>query len=351
MERSVRIVLVGLGNVGRRFAGILADKGEAVRRRFGLELRLVGAADSRGTAYDPGGLDPQIVVRIKSESRSIFTYPRVGRPGGTALDLVGTAQADLLCEASPANLSRGGEPGLSCVRAALARGMHVVTPNKGPIVLAYRELSQLACDRSISLRFDGTVAGGLPALYLGMRDLRGAEISRIEAVPNLSTGLVLDRLAAGIPWGEALERGRAEGQLEGDATWDVDGWDAAAKLVILANAVLGVPARLEDVARTGITGVSPSAVREEARLGNTIRLVALAERRDDGTYNLSVAPRSLSREHPLGRLGSRGRGVIYSTDIYGTIVATIEELDPLPSAATMLRDILDIYMRDENLEY
>jgi homoserine dehydrogenase len=345
-ERSVRIVLVGLGNLGRRFAGILADKSSDVRRRYGLDLLLVGVADSRGTAYEPRGLDPALVARIKSANRPIHEYPQAGRRGSAALDLVQHAQADLLCEASPVNLSSGGDPGLSCIRAALARGMHVVTPNKGPIVLAYRELVLLAKERGVSLRFDGTVAGGLPALYLGMRDLRGALILRVEAVPNLSTGLILDQLALGISWDEALARGRAEGQLEADPTWDLDGWDAAAKLVILANAVLDVPASLQDVARTGITGVSLADIQEEARRGNTFRLVALAERCPDGSYHLSVAPRPLSLVHPLGRLGSRGMGIVYSTDIYGTIVATIEEPNPLPSAATMLRDILDIYVHD-----
>ncbi len=339
--------MVGLGNLGRRFAELLIAKGDFVRCRFGLDLRLVGAADSHGAACDPDGLDPRIVVRIKSERGSIGAYPAAGRMGLGAVDLVRSVDADLLCEASPVNLGAGGEPGLSCARIALERGMHVVTPNKGPIVLAYRELVGLAKEKGVSLRFDGTVAGGLPALYLGMRDLRGAEVSRIEAVPNLVTGFILDRLAAGASWEAALSEARAEGQLESDPTWDLDGWDAAAKLVILANAVLHVPARLEDVDRRGIAGVSPDDVRREARQGRTIRLVALAERLLDGTYSLSVTPRPLSSDHPLGRLGSRGMGIVYSTDIYGTIAATIEETTPLPSAATILRDLLDIYVPGE----
>jgi len=340
----VRIVLVGLGNLGRRFVGILAERGDAVRRRFGLDLRLVGAADSRGTAYDPRGLDARLVERTKRDGLSISGYPSAGVPDRPALDLVREAEADLLCEASPVNLRKGGEPGLSCVRAALARGLHVVTSNKGPIVLAYAELTALAQKKRVSLRFDGTVAGGLPALYLGMRDLRGAVISRIEAVPNLSTGLFLDRLAAGTSWDEALALGHAEGQLEEDPAWDLEGWDAAAKLAILANAVLGVPARLEDIARTGIGGISPSDVRKEARRGRTIRLLALADRKEEGTYALSVAPCALPRDHPLGRLGPHGMGIVYWTDLFGRIAATIEESDPLPSAATLLRDILDIYV-------
>jgi homoserine dehydrogenase len=221
--------------------------------------------------------------------------------------------------------------------------MHVVTPNKGPLVLAYRELHDLAAAQGVHLRFDGTVAGGLPAVYIGQRDLRGAVVHRLEAVPNLVTGYIMDLLTGGLPWEEALESARQQGVLEADASWDLDGWDAAAKLVILANAALGVPARLEDVAITGITGLEPDALRAARDQGQRYRLLARADRSTDGRYALSVAPTPLSPDRPLGRLGQKQMGVVFHTDIYGTISAVIDEPDPIPSAATMLRDLLDIY--------
>ena len=228
---------------------------------------------------------------------------------------------------------------------ALSRRMHVVTPNKGPLVLAYRELHDLAAGHDVQLRFDGTVAGGLPALNIGVRDLRGAEIRRIEAVPNLVTGYVMDLLADGVGWEEALDRARQEGVLEGDGSWDLEGWDAAAKLVILANAVLGVPAMLEDVVVTGIAELGADRLRSARDQGLRYRLLASALRSADGGYALAVGPTPLSRDHPLGNLGSKQMGVLYETDIYGTLTACIEEVTPVPSAATMLRDVLDIYIR------
>jgi homoserine dehydrogenase len=341
MAHEVRLVLVGLGNLGRRFCRILADKARFLEERYRLRLVLVGAADSRGTAHSPGGLDPALIARIKEEGGSVRDYPGAGSPG-TALELVKACEAEVLCEATPVNLDAGAEPGLSVIREALSRGMHVVTPNKGPIVLAYRELSELARKQGVELRFDGTVAGGLPALYLGARDLRGAEIKMVEAVPNLVTGYILDLLAEGLNWEEALTRARKEGALEADPSFDLDGWDAAAKLVILANHVLGYPARLEDVEREGIRGVDPEEVRRARERGGLVRLVARAKRRDGG-YRLTVRPEEIPPGHLLSVLGRKGMGVVYHTDIYGTISATIREEDPVPSAATMLRDILDIY--------
>ena len=341
--QTVRFLLIGLGNLGRRLCEVLSDKDALLRSRYGLALRLVGAADSRGAAYDPAGLDVAKVAQLKREGGTIAAYPGAGRRGWPAADLVATAQAGLLLEASPVNLAQGAEPGLTCIRTALKRGMHVATPNKGPLVVAYRELHELADAHGAQLRFDGTVAGGLPAINIGRRDMRGAVIHRLEAVPNLSTGYFIDLLADGFSWDEALARARQTGALEGDGSWDLEGWDGAAKLVILANAVLDYPARMEDVALTGVTGLSADALQAARERGERYRLLARAERDADGAYTLSVAPAPLPPDHPLGRLGRKQMGVVFETDIYGVITAIIDEPDPVPSAATMLRDVLDIY--------
>ncbi len=342
--RTVRCVLMGLGNLGWRFCEVLERKASLLREQYGLQVVMVGVADSKGAAYSAEGLDLATIVQIKRNGGSIGTYPGVGTPGRTALDLVEHAEADLLFDASPVNWEKGAEPGLSCIRAALTRGMHVVTPNKGPIVLAYRELKALAAEHGVKLRFDGTVAGGLPVLYLGQRDLRGAVISRMEAVPNLVTGFVMDLLASGASWEAAMARGYQEGVLEGDGAWDLEGYDATAKLVILANAVLNYPARMEDVERHGIVGIDPEELRAVRDAGKRMRLVVRAELRPEGGYALSVAPTALAPEHPLGRLGQKQMGIVYTTDIYGTVTAIIDEPDPIPSSATMLRDFLDIYV-------
>jgi len=345
--REVRCVLVGLGNLGRRFCEIMIEKDHLLRERYGLALRLVGAADSRGAAYDEEGLRLPTLVKLKRDGLSAGQYPGRGRLGWQAVDLVSSVDADILLEASPVNLAQGGEPGLSCVRTALKKGMHVATANKGPLVLAFSELHELARVHGVKLRYDGTVAGGLAAINYGCRDLRGAVIHRIEAVPNLVTGYIMDMLAEGTPWQEAIETARAEGVLEADASWDLDGWDAAAKLVILANAVLGTTFKLGDVERVGIHDVSVEALREAVAHGERYRLVARAERLRDGHYVLSVKPVALAPIHPLGSLGRKQMGVVYATDIFGTVTLVINEPDPIPSSATLLRDLLEIYLGDD----
>ena len=212
-------------------------------------------------------------------------------------------------------------------------------------MLAYRELRELAEKNEVSLRFDGTVAGGLPALALGMRDLRGATIERIDAVPNLTTGFVLDLLRAGAEWPDAIQQAREAGALEGDGAWDLDGWDAAAKLAILAQAVLDVEVDLRSIPLEGIRNVDLEALRSSDR---PMRLLATAILQRDGSYRLNVAPTELSSNHPLAGLGSKQMGITYQTDLFGTITSIIEEPTPVPSAATMLRDLLDIHLKERS---
>jgi homoserine dehydrogenase len=340
--QKVRFLLIGVGNVGWRFLELLAHKRDTLRDRLGLELILTGAADTSGVAACTTGLDPQQVVQLKTEGQGVAAYPRWGQPGGSALEMVQTAEADLLLEASPANL-KDGQPGLSCIEAALSGGMHVVTANKAPLVLAFPHLLDLARTHDVRLCFDATVAGGLPAVNLGQRDLAAAEIHRLEGILNLTTNYILTRMAQdGLSYDEALAHAQAAGHAEADPRLDVEGWDAANKLVILAHSVLGYAATLADVAVEGITHVTAETLRQAAAEGKRVKLVATAER-DGDRYRLSVRPTWLDPDHPLAQLGPKQMGIVYYTDISGVISAAIVEETPVPTASAMLRDVIDIY--------
>jgi homoserine dehydrogenase len=164
-------------------------------------------------------------------------------------------------------------------------------------------------------------------------------------VPNLTTGFVLDRLAAGVAWNDAVEQARDAGALEGDGVWDLDGWDAAAKIAILALSVLDIDVNLNDVPRKGIRNIDLDWLKTESESG-LVRLLASAVRQPDGGYTLNVEPVALPLDHPLGRLGSNQMGISYETDLYGTITSIIDEQTPLPSASSMLRDLLNIFVSE-----
>ena len=350
--RVVRYLLVGAGNVGRRFLELTVVKAETLRR-LGLVLIPVGVADSSGFAVNSEGLDPRRIVALKVAGQGVAEYPGRGRRGIDALQMVRSAvtpsPADgrtgagpgLLIDASPANMV-DGQPGLGCIEAALQAGLHVVTANKAPLVLAFPRLEALARDRGVRLGFDATVAGGLPAVNLGQRDLATASISRLEGVLNLTTNYILTRMADdGLTYDQALADAQAAGHAETDPRLDVEGWDAANKLVILAHSVLGQPATLADVEVEGILGVTPEMLRQAAAQDHRIKLLAVAEQRSGG-WHLSVAPLALDAGHALARLGPKQMGIVYHTDIGGELSATIVEDTPLPTAAAVLRDVVDI---------
>jgi homoserine dehydrogenase len=337
---EIKIVVVGLGNVGRRLLELLERKQDILSGSFGLNFVIVAAVDSGGGRLFPAGIAPKDLISLKTSRKSVAS-------GGERVDpieLMRSVDADMLVEQSPTNL-RTGEPGLGLIRAALERGINVVTANKGPLVLAYAELMETARKHGAKLLHSATVTGGLPTLNIGLRDLGACEITGFEGVVNATTNYILTRMTEGESFETALKHAQEVGHAEADPTLDVDGWDAANKLVIIANGVLGRPTRLDEVEVEGIRGVTAANLREARANGQVVKLVARAERVADGNgdFQFSVKPTRLDADHPLARVNADMMGVIYHTDINGTLFASIEERDPYPTAAAVLRDMINVY--------
>ena len=338
-----RLLLAGLGNVGRGFLQILRSQTALLRERYGVVYRVVGVADSSGIATAEEGFDPATIVGLKQRGGAVAHLPGA-RAGVSAVALIESAEADAVLEATPVDL-RTGQPGLDITRAALRRGMAVVLANKGPLALAWAELSKLSDLGTVSappLRFSACVGGAMPTINLGVRDLAGARILRVEAVLNGTTQYILRAMEAGRDYAEVLAEAQGRGLTETDPSLDVDGWDAANKLVILANAVLRQPTTLADVRVEGIAGLTADALRGAAARGERIVLLCLAEANGAGRFRLSVGPAPLPLDHPLARMDGDEMGVVYHTDIAGRASATSAERDAVPTAAAMLRDLLEI---------
>jgi homoserine dehydrogenase len=346
--KTSRFVQVGVGNIGQRFLQLLLEKQRSLEYRYGMQLVLVAVADSQGAALDSAGLDIAHVLSLKQAGASVSSYPDQGVRGLSPAQTLEQADADLLIELSPTNL-KDGEPGLSVLSWALRHGMDVVTANKGPLVLAYQRLSALAAENGRSLLFSGAVAGGLPTVNIGRRDLAGAKVLRVEGIFNTTTNYILLRMQEdGLSFEDALAEAQQAGVAEADPTLDIDGWDASNKLVILANSVLGMPASLSDVSVQGIRGISSDDLLRAKAEGRAIKLLVTAEldaeRSSTGGeppyYRLAVRPTELSLEHPLARLSRWQMGVVYSTDIMGQIVAIIEDEGTTATAGAVLRDVI-----------
>jgi homoserine dehydrogenase len=189
------------------------------------------------------------------------------------------------------------------------------------------------------------VTGGLPTLNIGLRDLGTCEFTGFEGVVNATTNYILTMMSEGQSFDGALKHAQDVGHAEADPSLDVDGWDAANKLVIIANAVLRRPTQLADVNVQGIRGVTQDELSDARERGQVIKLVASARPvyGGEGDFALSVQPERLDSKHALARLGPDMMGIVYHTDINGSILALIEERDPYPTAAAVLRDMVNVF--------
>ncbi len=340
--RTYRAVLMGFGNVGRAVAELLLERGEDVARERGVAVSLVLVADSSGAAADPAGLDVRRLLDTKARTGRVHDHPggQEGMGGVAAIESAAALGADLLLEASPTSV-RTGEPGLAHIRAALARGMHVVNANKGPLVVAYHELMDLARAHGVTLRNAGTVGAPTPALELIDYALHGARVEAIEAIPNGTTNYILTLMEAGHTMEDGIAAAQDAGIAETDPTLDIEGWDSAAKILILASAAMGARAGLDDIAVEGIGEVTTAELVQMRQEGLALKLLATARRGPDG-IELAVAPTPLPLDHPLARLRNAGMGVLLRTDLLGDLFVSTDGDSPLGTAQSMLRDVVNI---------
>jgi homoserine dehydrogenase len=335
---EIRTALIGVGAVNRSFLEILMRKAERLQAQYGLSFRIVLAADSSGVIRRTAGFDPQELYQFKRNGGRLNTLPEV--VNAPLPQVLQETECDLVLEASPVNL-KDGEPGLSVTRTALACGMNVVLANKGPLVLAFRELHELAAQKKAGLAYSATVCGALPVINIGQRDLIAADIIMLRGIFNSTSNFILAEMNSGRSFADALAEAQRRGIAEADPSLDVEGWDTANKLVIIANSMLGIHTTLHDVQVTGITGITTAQLQAEAQHGRTIKLVATAQRTSQG-YHLTVAPTTLDQRDFLGSCSGWEMGIEIHSDLYGKLYHKIWEDSPLPTASAMLRDAVNL---------
>ena len=263
--------------------------------------------------------------------------------GWSALKTIQESNADAILELSYTDL-KTGQPALEHLRAALNAKKHVVTTNKGPIALAYQELRALAQAQGVELGVEGTVMSGTPTLRLGLELLMGANIHKVQGILNGTTNYILTRMEAGLAYADALAEAQAKGYAEADPTGDVEGHDAAAKVVILANLLMGTQLTLADVDRTGITGITQADVQSAQAAGKRWKLIGTVEKTAEGVQ-ASVKPQELSLSHPLASVSNATNAITYSTQFMGDVTVIGAGAGRLETGYALVQDLLAIHRR------
>src|SRR5512139_3247469 len=300
---DVRIVVCGLGRVGQAFVNLLIQKGKDLQKRYDLNLKVVAAVDIGGAAVSPAGVPLEELMAHVKKGGKVEDMPGFGKKGLSGKEALSSIPAALLVETTPTNI-KDGEPGMTHLRTALTHGKHVVTAAKGPLVLRYRELKDLADKSKVKLMMSAATAAALPTLDVGLSCLAGTEVLNAEGILNGTTNYILTRMyEERTPYQDALAEAQKMGVAEPDPSLDVEGRDTANKILLIANEVLQAGLSLKDIPVEGITRVTPEDIQKARKEGKVIKLIGKAEKKD-GKVVASVAPMALPADHPLA--GVRG---------------------------------------------
>lgn len=337
---TYRLALVGFGNVGQGLAQIIRDQGDDIARQFGVQMTIVAVSDLlKGSTYNPDGLSPSALLDAVQQSG---TLKDVAAPyhGWDAMRTITESNADVLVELSYTDLE-SGEPAIGHIKQAIEKGRHIITTNKGPIALRYPHLNTLAREHGVEIGIEGTVMSGTPALRLGQELLAAANITRVQGIINGTTNYILSQMESGATYATALAEAQDKGYAEADPSGDVDGFDAAGKVVILANVLMGASITLGDVARQGITSLTPQDIATARSEGQRWKLIANAEKTDEGV-RASVQPTRLPVEHPLASVSGPTNAITFTTDLLGDVTLIGPGAGRLATGYAIVCDLLGI---------
>lgn len=330
------LALIGFGNVGKALVRLLVEKEGEIQADFGITYSVTGIyTHNHGSAIDPGGIDLEGALHC-DDLNSLSTLS----PCKDGLDFIRRVGADVLFENSPVNYDTG-QPATSHLQTALMNHMHAVTANKGPVVHAYRQLSDLAKTRGKRFLFESTVMDGCPIFSLFRESLPAARLERFDGILNSTTNMILSRMENGDSFEQAVAHCQEIGIAETDPSGDIDGWDAAIKVAALVNVLMGIPLKPQDVNRQGIRSIGRTEIDHALSLGKRWKLVCTAERVSPTQVSAKVSPQLVEPSSPLYLVEGTTSIVQFTTDVLGRLTILEENPGPHTTAYGCLADFLN----------
>ncbi|WP_420546588.1 homoserine dehydrogenase [Nitrosopumilus sp.] len=329
----MRIILCGFGVVGQSLVKLFDSRAEDLYAKYGLKPRVVAVFDSKGSAVDKSGLDFDKLVNTKKKFGTVKNYANV-KNKMTGVEILKNIEADVLIETTASNY-KDAEPGMTHITTAMKKGMHVISVNKGPLALAFPSLMELAIYNQVILKFSGTVGGGTPILDYAKNSLRGERITSFDGILNGTTNYILSNMTTGLTFEDALKDAKEKGYVEADESLDLDGLDAAAKLVILANWIMGIKVTMPDIDCTGIRKVTTEDIKRAAKKNCAVKLIASCNDK------LVVGPKEIPKDDPLCVNGTLN-AIAFTSEHSGTQTIIGRGAGGIETASSILRDLLDI---------
>lgn len=332
--KILRLALLGFGNAGQAFVQMLSEKHSEICQKYDTDVRISAAATGQhGSMVNADGMAPSDVLRLFQENAQ---FPDTV----TAMDIVEKADYDVLVELTPLNIHTG-QPAIDHIRGAFARNKHVVTANKGPIAWAYDELCRTAQEKGVCFFHETTVMDGTPVFNLYDETLPMTEVTEISGILNTTTNYILEELARGKAYDDILTEGRRLGFVEADASMDIEGYDAAAKITALVNVLMHAHLTPDQVDRKGIEDITAQDIRDAANRGKVIKLLCRAWR-ENGAVRTRVQPAEVSLTSLEATIDATSSLVSITTDLMGKL--SVVEHNPLiqQTAYGVFSDVLRV---------
>jgi homoserine dehydrogenase len=337
-----KLALIGFGTVGQGLCEILLSKSKELEEDYGFEWDVVAVSDiQKGAVYSPDGLDVKKLLSLAESGKSLEDHGGNVQTGWDALKTIRESNATIVCELSYTDI-KTGQPATDHCRAAFESGKHVVTSNKGPAALNYRELTTLAAQNGVRFMIEGTVMSGTPVINLARNELAGNRISAIKGILNGTTNFILTNMEAGRPYEEVLAEAQKLGYAEADPTADVEGFDALAKVTILANVLMGENLTPGDIPCKGISQITLDDIEKAKKAGKRWKLIGEIKREGD-KVSASVAPMMVDLTHPLAGVSGAVNAVTFTTDLMGDVTINGAGAGKTETGFSILVDILDIH--------
>ncbi len=329
------IGVIGFGGVGKAFIELL------IMKKDKIDIKVKYIIKSNGGIYNSNGINIEELIDFVNSGKSICEYSKWTDKDITINTIIKNRDVDTLVELTGTNIENG-EPGYTHIKLALENGINVVTGNKGPILLYYNELKDIAYNNNVQLGIGCTTGGALPSINGGLLDTAGAEILSIEGVLNGTSNYILKEMYdKKIEYSVALKEAQKMGIAEANPKLDVDGFDTASKILILANVLMGYRKSISDIYIKGISEITADEVNLSISKGEKIKLIGMVYK-EDNCIKCKVEPKSLKSTHPLYFVDGKNKGVYYKTDTLGDISIIGGASGTINSAASILRDIINI---------
>ncbi|KQO17923.1 homoserine dehydrogenase [Paenibacillus sp. Leaf72] len=341
---ELKIALLGFGVVGQGLAEILEEKSKALHSDTGFQAKIVAISDMmKGSLYHPDGLNIVEALRAVKETGRLDAYPEEPglNRGWDSFKTIQETNADTIVELTFTDV-KTGQPAIDHCRAAFKCKKNVVMSNKGPVALAYQELSELARRNGVRWGYEGTVMSGTPALRMPITALSGNRINEIKGILNGTTNYMLTRMEEGMSYADALAEAQGLGYAEADPTSDVEGYDAQYKITILSNIVMNVPLEREDVACEGISKLTREDMERAKQEGKRWKLIARCWR-DGEEVIAKVGPEAIPLSDPLAGVGGALNAVTYDCDLAGPITLMGAGAGRKETGFSILIDLINIH--------